>query len=71
MKKYKANIGISLDGDADRIIMCDEKSQIIDGDQIIAMIARRWKFKKILKGGVIGTLMSNFGLENFFKTGKN
>ena len=66
VKKFKANIGISLDGDADRVIMCDEKSQIIDGDQIIAMIAKRWKRKKILKGGVIGTLMSNYGLEKFF-----
>ena len=46
--------------------MCDEKSKIIDGDQIIAMIAKRWKRKKILKGGVIGTLMSNYGLEKFF-----
>ena len=66
VKKFKADIGISLDGDADRVIMCDEKSQIIDGDQIIAMIAKRWKRKKILKGGVIGTLMSNYGLEKFF-----
>ncbi len=66
VKKYKANIGIALDGDADRVIMCDEKSQIIDGDQIIAMIAKRWKRKKILRGGVIGTLMSNYGLEKFF-----
>ena len=66
VKKFKADIGIALDGDADRVIMCDEKSQIIDGDQIIAMIASRWKRKKILKGGVIGTLMSNYGLEKFF-----
>ena len=66
VKKFKANIGISLDGDADRVIMCDEKSKLIDGDQIIAMIAKRWKRKKILKGGVIGTLMSNYGLEKFF-----
>ena len=68
--KYKANLGISLDGDADRIIICDEKGNIIDGDQIIAMLAERWKRKKILKGGVIGTLMSNYGLENFFKQQK-
>ena len=67
VKKYKANIGISFDGDADRIIMCDENSKIIDGDQIIAMLARRWKSKKILKGGVIGTLMSNYGLEKYLK----
>ena len=66
VKKFKADLGISLDGDADRVIMCDEKAQIIDGDQIIAMIAKRWKEKKILKGGVIGTLMSNYGLEKFF-----
>ena len=66
VKKYKADLGIALDGDADRVIMCDEKSQIIDGDQIIAMIAKRWNRKKILKGGVVGTLMSNFGLEKFF-----
>jgi phosphoglucosamine mutase len=66
VKKYNADIGIALDGDADRVIMCDEKSQIIDGDQIIAMIAKRWKRKKILKGGVVGTQMSNYGLQNFF-----
>ena len=66
VKKFKVDIGIALDGDADRVIMCDEKSKIIDGDQIIAMIARRWKRKKILKGGVVGTLMSNYGLEKFF-----
>ncbi|MDC0618960.1 phosphoglucosamine mutase [Pelagibacteraceae bacterium] len=66
VKKNKADVGIALDGDADRVIMCDEKSKIVDGDQIIAMIAKRWKRKKILKGGVVGTLMSNYGLENFF-----
>ncbi len=66
VKKFKADLGIALDGDADRVIMCDENAQIIDGDQIIAMIAKRWKRKKILKGGVIGTLMSNYGLEKFF-----
>ena len=45
MRKFKANVGISFDGDADRIIMCDENGKIIDGDQIIAML-RRWKNKK-------------------------
>ena len=67
VKKFRAHVGISFDGDADRIIMCDEKGKIIDGDQIIAMLAKRWKRKKILKGGVVGTLMSNFGLEKFLK----
>ena len=70
VKKNKAHLGISLDGDADRVIMCDEKSNIIDGDQIIAALAKRWKLKKMLKGGVVGTLMSNYGLEKFFKTEK-
>ena len=70
VKKHKANVGIAFDGDADRVIMCDEKGKIIDGDQIIAMLARRWKSKKILKGGVIGTLMSNYGLEKFLKNEK-
>ncbi len=70
VKKYNAHVGISFDGDADRIIMCDEKGKIIDGDQIIAMLARRWKLKKILKGGVVGTLMSNYGLEKFLKSEK-
>ncbi len=69
-KKNKAHIGISLDGDADRIILCDEKGKIIDGDKIIAMLAERWKRKKILKGGVVGTLMSNYGLEKFFSKNK-
>ena len=68
--KYKAHVGISFDGDADRVIMCDEKGKIIDGDQIIAMLARRWKSKKILRGGVIGTLMSNYGLEKFLNNEK-
>ena len=70
VKKHKAHLGIALDGDADRIILCDEKSKIIDGDQILAMLARRWKSKKLLKGGVVGTLMSNYGLEQFFKSEK-
>ncbi len=67
VKKNRAHIGISLDGDADRIIVSDEKGKIVDGDQIIAMLASRWKRKKILKGGVVGTLMSNYGLQNYFK----
>jgi len=70
VKKHKAHIGISLDGDADRIIMCDENSKIIDGDQIIGMLANRWRSKKILKGGVIGTLMSNYGLEKYLRNEK-
>ncbi len=66
VKIHKADLGISFDGDADRIIMCDENGSIIDGDQIIAAIALQWKKRKILRGGVVGTLMSNYGLEKFF-----
>ena len=50
--------------------MCDEKGTIVDGDQIIAALAIQWKKKKILKGGVVGTLMSNYGLEKFLKEKK-
>ena len=50
--------------------MSDELGNIIDGDQIIAALATRWKNKKMLKGGVIGTLMSNYGLEKFFRSEK-
>ena len=67
VKKHNAHLGISLDGDADRIIMCDEKGQIVDGDQIVAALATRWKNKKMLKGGVVGTLMSNYSLEKYLK----
>ena len=70
VKKNKAHLGISLDGDADRIIMSDELGNLIDGDQIIAAIASRWKNKRMLKGGVVGTLMSNYGIEKFFKSEK-
>ena len=68
--KHKADIGIAFDGDADRVIICDEKGSLIDGDQILALISKRWKDKKILKGGVIATHMSNLGLENFLKKHK-
>jgi len=68
VKKNKADLGIALDGDADRLIVCDEQGTIIDGDQIIGMIASRWNKKNILQGGVVGTLMSNLGLEQFFKS---
>ncbi len=70
VKKFKADVGISFDGDADRIIMCDERGRIINGDQIIGMLANRWKSKKLLKGGVIGTQMSNYGLEAYLKNKK-
>ena len=67
--EQSADIGIALDGDADRLILCDEKGQIIDGDQILALIARSWHKQGLLRGnGVVGTVMSNLGFERFLKS---
>jgi len=65
----RADIGIALDGDADRVVMCDENGHIIDGDQVLALIARSWSQRGDLKGGgVVGTVMSNIGLERYLKS---
>ena len=64
----RADIGIALDGDADRVLLVDEKAQMIDGDQIMAVISQYWKEISRLKGGgVVATIMSNLGLERFLK----
>jgi phosphoglucosamine mutase len=64
VKRAGADIGLALDGDADRLIMADETGAIIDGDQILALIAASWRKAGRLKGdGIVGTLMSNLGLE--------
>ncbi len=61
---HKAHIGIALDGDADRLIICDEKGQVVDGDQIMAMVAIDWARRGLLTGGgLVATVMSNLGLE--------
>jgi phosphoglucosamine mutase len=61
-----AHIGIALDGDADRVIIVDEKGRIIDGDQLMALIGISWANRGILKGdGIVATIMSNLGLERF------
>jgi phosphoglucosamine mutase len=66
VKNYRADIGIALDGDADRLVICDEKGQIVDGDQIMALIAASWaKHGALAGGGVVATVMSNLGLERF------
>ena len=66
VKETRADLGISLDGDADRVVICDEKGQIIDGDQILALIARSWSKSGLLKSnGVVATVMSNLGLERY------
>ncbi len=58
-----ANVGIGLDGDGDRLIMVDEKGEIVDGDEILFIIAMDRFRRKTYKGGVVGTLMSNLGME--------
>jgi phosphoglucosamine mutase len=64
VKTYRADIGIALDGDADRLIVVDETGQIVDGDQIMALIALDWAAHGLLAGGgVVATVMSNLGLE--------
>jgi phosphoglucosamine mutase len=69
VKQYRADIGIALDGDADRVLICDEKGQLVDGDQIMALIAKSWAEKGALKGGgVVSTVMSNLGLERFLQS---
>ena len=62
----KANLGIALDGDADRVVMIDEKGERLDGDQLMALVARTWHAGGRLKGGgVVATVMSNLGLERY------
>jgi phosphoglucosamine mutase len=66
VREMRADFGIALDGDADRVVMCDERGQIIDGDQILALIAKSWSKSGTLKGGgVVGTVMSNAGLDRY------
>lgn len=62
----KANLGIAFDGDGDRLIMVDDQGDVIDGDEILFMIARAYHQAGALKGGVVGTVMSNLGLELAF-----
>ena len=63
-----ADIGIALDGDADRVVICDETGAVIDGDHIMALIASSWADAGRLKGGgVVATVMSNLGLERYLK----
>ena len=64
VRESRADIGIALDGDADRVVIVDEKGHVIDGDQILGLIGLRWKADGRLKGGgVVATIMSNLGLE--------
>jgi phosphoglucosamine mutase len=64
--EHNADLGIALDGDADRLIMADERGEIIDGDQVLGLIGRSWQESGRLRGdGIVATVMSNLGLERF------
>ena len=68
VRERRADIGIALDGDADRLIICDEHGHIVDGDQIMALIARSWQAAgKLSAPGIVSTVMSNLGLERYLK----
>jgi phosphoglucosamine mutase len=67
--KHNAHIGLALDGDADRVLFCDEHGHMIDGDQVLALIAGHWQKSKQLDGGaVVATVMSNLGLERYLQS---
>lgn len=64
--EHGADLGIALDGDADRVLLADERGELIDGDQILALIANSWHEMGLLHGdGIVATVMSNLGLERF------
>lgn len=68
VKEMRADIGIALDGDADRVILVDEKGHVIDGDQLMAVIAQNWAEEgRLSKPGIVATVMSNLGLERYLK----
>ncbi len=64
VKKHRADLGIALDGDGDRLVMVDGKGAVYDGDQLLYIIASHRRKLKQLKGGVVGTLMTNLGMEH-------
>jgi len=65
---HGAHLGVALDGDADRVILCDENGEVIDGDQVMAVIARSWQAAGRLQGGkVVATVMSNLGFERYLQ----
>jgi phosphoglucosamine mutase len=69
VKEVRADIGIALDGDADRVIIVDEKGHVVDGDQLMAVVARSWRDDgRLAKPGIVATIMSNLGLERYLAT---
>jgi phosphoglucosamine mutase len=69
VREMRADIGIALDGDADRVVIADEHGHLVDGDQLLAVIAESWSADNLLtKPGIVGTVMSNLGLERHLKS---
>ena len=68
VRRHGADLGLALDGDADRLILSDERGSIIDGDQVLALMARSWRAAGRLTGdGIVATVMSNLGLERYLQ----
>jgi phosphoglucosamine mutase len=68
VKEMRADIGIALDGDADRVLIADERGRVIDGDQLLAVIAESWKADgRLAVSGIVATVMSNLGLERYLE----
>jgi len=69
VREMRADIGIALDGDADRVILVDERGHLVDGDQLLAVIAQSWKDDgRLARPGIVATVMSNFGLERYLES---
>ena len=69
VRELRADIGIALDGDADRVIIADENGEIVDGDQLMALIAKAWHHDaRLSASGIVATIMSNLGLERYLET---
>jgi len=66
VREHKAHIGLALDGDADRLLVCDERGRTVDGDQLLALLADDWHARGALQApGIVATIMSNLGLEHY------
>src|SRR6202008_4117631 len=71
IREMRADIGIALDGDADRVLIADERGHLIDGDQVLAVIAESWRDDgRLAKPGIVSTVMSNLGLERHLRAMK-
>ena len=69
VRELRADIGIALDGDADRVLIVDERGEVIDGDQIMAVVAESWLDRgQLAAGGIVATIMSNLGLERYLQS---